>query len=237
MGWACRFEEAPELVEAADMQLAVDWLLSEGARDPASASLELSRLQASGQRFMSNPGGIKGFVKRGVLAPFGSPFETSTPQWLKVLGLSAPSQTEVPNSWHGDEYERSLAEEAFMADPSVQRRATVRIDEIMSFEYMQYVGDAMQNCLRIERRGGSSLMKYLSRVRSRESSYWVMTITAEGDGEAEEASEAALDVQHLLLVEVYNDMKVIHQAEGPHPRRWPRPDAWAWLREWAEQER
>lgn len=45
-----------------------------------------------------------------------------------------------------------------------------------------------------------------------------------------------MPLQHLLLVEVYNDLRVIHQAEGPHPRRWPRRDAWGWLQEWAEQE-
>ena len=43
-------------------------------------------------------------------------------------------------------------------------------------------------------------------------------------------------VQHMLLMEVYNGLNVIHQAEGPHPRRWPRMDAWTWLQEWAEQE-
>ena len=37
-------------------------------------------------------------------------------------------------------------------------------------------------------------------------------------------------------VEVYNGLNVIHQAEGPHPRRWPRADAWTWLQEWAAQE-
>lgn len=36
--------------------------------------------------------------------------------------------------------------------------------------------------------------------------------------------------------EVYNGLNVIHQAEGPHPRRWPRADAWRWLQEWAQQE-
>lgn len=65
-----------------------------------------------------------------------------------------------------------------------------------------------------------------------ESSFWVMTITAEEEEEGEEVAP----VQHLLLMEVYNGLNVIHQAEGPHPRRWPRLDAWQWLQEWAEQE-
>lgn len=59
-----------------------------------------------------------------------------------------------------------------------------------------------------------------------------MTITAEEEEEGEEVAP----VQHLLLMEVYNGLNVIHQAEGPHPRRWPRLDAWQWLQEWAEQE-
>merc|ERR1719343_1953041 len=135
-------------------------------------------------------------------------------------GIAAPVE-DVPNSWHGDEYEPSDAESAFLADPKNIRKATVKIEEIMSFEYMQHVGDTMRNCLRVERRGGQSLMKYLSRAKTRESSFWVMTITADEDETEEAAGEAP--VQHLLLVELYNQRGVIHQAEGPPPRRWPRP--------------
>ncbi|CAK0885205.1 unnamed protein product [Prorocentrum cordatum] len=86
------------------------------------------------------------------------------------------------------------------------------------------------------RRGGQSLMKYLSRAKTRESSFWVMTITAEDDENETEEAAGEAPVQHLLLVELYNQMGIIHQAEGPHPRRWPRPDAWRWLQEWAAQE-
>jgi len=118
-----------------------------------------------------------------------------------------------------------------LQDEKFLRKATVRIDEILSFEYLQHVGQTMKNCLRAERRGGMSLMKYLSRVKARESSFWVMTITAEPTEEEEEAP-----LQHMLLMEVYNGLNVIHQAEGPHPRRWPRADAWTWLQEWAAQE-
>jgi len=260
MAWACRFADTPELADGRAAAMAVEWLLSQHRGEPgfsvivagnsrapkkvleaarrAAASLELQRLQATGQRFLPNPWGIQGFVKRDVMTAFGSPFENSARQWLQMLGLRGIAVSEeVPNSWHGDEYEYSSAEASFLAEPSVQRRATVRIDEILSFEYLQHVGQTMRNCLRVERRGGASLMKYLSRVRSRESSFWVMTITAEpGEGEAEEQGAEEMPVQHLLLVELYNDLRVIHQAEGPHPRRWPRPDAWRWLQEWAEQE-
>jgi len=260
MAWACRFADTAELSEDGAVATAVEWLLSQRESDPnfsvivagnprapkkvlgaarrAAATLELRRLQTSGQRFLPNPGGIRGFLKTGVMAAFGSPFDDSQPQWLQLLGLQSPRLgEEPPNSWHGDEYEHSQAEATYLADPSVMRRATVRIDEILSFEYLQHVGQTLRNCLRIERRGGASLAKYLSRVKSRESSFWVMTISAESDeheGEAE--GDAEMPVQHLLLVELYNDMRVIHQAEGPHPRRWPRPDSWGWLQEWAEQE-
>jgi len=257
MSWACRFAEAPELSEDGAVAAAVEWLLSQRDLDPSfsvivagnprapkkvvdaarrdAATLELRRMQVSGQRFMRNPAGVKGFVKKGVMAAFGSPFEESQPQWMKVLGLERVEQ--APNSWQGDEYEYSPLEAAYLAEASVQRRATVRVDEILSFEYLQHVGQTLSNCLRMERRGGASLAKYVSRAKSRDSSFWVMTITAEAEeGEAAESAGEAVPVQHLLLVELYNDMRVIHQAEGPHPRRWPRPDAWRWLQEWAAQE-
>jgi len=252
MSWAVRFADALELAEERDMSLALEWLLSQRQVDPnfsviiagnprspkkvldvskfAAASLDLQRLQTSGQRFLPNPAGIKGFVKTGQLVAFGSPFEG-----VQQLVLGAfTGDLGVPNSWHGDEYERSAIEEEFITKNL--RRATVRIDEIMSFEYLQHVGQTMRNCLRVERRGGQSLMKYLARVRSRDSSFWVMTITAEDDGDDKQGQAADAPEQHMLLMEVYNEMRIIHHAEGPHPRRWPRPDAWKWLREWAEQE-
>mmetsp|Transcript_32956 Transcript_32956/g.64874 ORF Transcript_32956/g.64874 Transcript_32956/m.64874 type:complete len:605 (+) Transcript_32956:577-2391(+) len=252
MSWAVRFADAPELADMSDMSLAVEWLLSQRQIDPnfsviiagnprspkkvldvakfAAASLDLQRLQTSGQRFLPNPAGIKGFVKTGQMVAFGSPFEGV--QQLVIGAFTGDSG--VPNSWHGDEYERSAVEEEFITKDL--RRATIRIDEIMSFEYLQHVGETMRNCLRVERRGGQSLMKYLARVRSRDSSFWVMTITAEDDGDDQQGQAAGSPVQHMLLMEVYNEMRIIHQAEGPHPRRWPRLDAWKWLREWAEQE-
>lgn len=259
LGWACRFME--ELVETHEEApaAAVEWLLCQRDNDPAfsvfvngnprapkkvmaaakaaATTLELRRLQTSGQRFLPNPQGIKGFVKTGVVTSFGSWSEV--PEWARLMGVKSPSSDMVPNSWQGDSYQYSQAEAEFLKDPKCQRRATVRIDEILSFEYLQYVGRAMQNCLRVERRGGASLAKYMSRVKSRDSSFWVMTITAEGD-EEEGTTEGETEenpVEHLLMVEVYNGLRVIHQAEGPHPRRWPRPDAWAWLQEWAAQER
>ncbi|CAE7946897.1 unnamed protein product, partial [Symbiodinium sp. KB8] len=262
LSWACRFAEEEELQDPSKAAQAVEWLLAQRMLDPKfslvvagnprapkkvleaarrdAATLELQRLQMSGQRFLPNPGKIRGFVKKGVLAAFGSPYSEDSPdgkvlpQGLRaMLGMEGTNfrEPEPPNSWHGDTYEPCAAEQSFLQDPKFLRKATVRIDEILSFEYLQHVGQTMKNCLRAERRGGMSLMKYLSRVKARESSFWVMTITAESTEEEEEAP-----LQHMLLMEVYNGLNVIHQAEGPHPRRWPRADAWTWLQEWAAQE-
>eukprot|EP00971_Amphidinium_carterae_P137366 2722005-Amphidinium_carterae.1 len=243
MAWTVQFgSEFQELQQEGALAKAVEWLLCQRALDSnfslyvagnartpkkvaaaaekAQASLDLSRMQTSGQRFMPNPLGIKGFVKTGVTTAFGSPFADQFTEW-------------VPNSWQGDEYEPSELELHYLQDKSNQRRATVRVDEIMTFEYLQHVGAQMKNCLRVERRGGSSLVKYMRRVIARESSFWVMTITSEPSEDDANSKEV---MEELLLIEVYNDLRVIHQSEGPHPRRWPRPDAWGWLQEWAAQE-
>lgn len=264
MGWACQFADADEFRgKPSAVNKSVEWLLAQRSSDSdfglyvggnprapkkvlesaewATSSLELQRLQTSGERFLSNPANVKGFIKRGVSAAFGT--ASSKRNWMQVLGLEGAGgrgdregrgagEQFVPNSWQGDQYEPCEAEAEFLEDPSVMRKATVRIDEIMSFEFMQHVGQKMVNCLRMEKRGGSSLAKYVSRVRARDSSFWVMTITAEQDEEKGGDEE----VQYLLMLEVYNGMKVIHQGEGPHPRRWPRLDAWRWLQEWAAQE-
>mmetsp|Transcript_105709 Transcript_105709/g.275169 ORF Transcript_105709/g.275169 Transcript_105709/m.275169 type:complete len:96 (-) Transcript_105709:67-354(-) len=58
----------------------------------------------------------------------------------------------------------------------------------------------------------------------------------DGGGGGSVGSVAQAPVQELLLIEVNNATKVIIQAEAPHPRRWPRRDAWAWLQEWATRE-
>jgi len=260
MSWLIRFADAPELADLKVQRQAVEWLIEQHDLDPnfainvagnprapkkvvsaaerSAGSLMLQRLQTSGQRFQRNPATIKGFVKRGVICPVGNPNQApQLPEWAKKMGLPIDfDSTEVPNSWQGDEYETCEIENEFMTNQDNFRRCTVRIDEIMSFEYLQHVGDNMKNCLRIEKRGGSSLVKYLRRVQSRDSSFWAMTITPEIDEDEEASAGKVEEVQYMLMLEVYNGMKVIHQAEGPHPRRWPRPDAWQWLKEWGERE-
>lgn len=81
-----------------------------------AASLELERLQQSGQRFLANPANIKGFVKRGVMAPFGAPENNSwVPEKLRNMmpeGSLLREQAFPPNSWQGDEYEPCDMEES-----------------------------------------------------------------------------------------------------------------------------
>eukprot|EP00913_Durusdinium_trenchii_P001990 g1841.t1 len=228
LAWLSRFAEElvvdacePEFQESSSAAQCVEWLLSQRALDPKfslvlggnprapkkvlaaakrdAATLELERLQQSGQRFLPNPAKIKGFVKRGENeAKRGE--ATWVPERLRFLigEASLLREPSPPNSWQGDEYEPCEAEETgerFLQDPKYLRKATVRIDEILSFEYLQHVGQTMRNCLRVERRGGMSLMKYLSR------------------GLLGPWKEVA-PVQHLLLMEVYNGLNVIHQAEA-----------------------
>eukprot|EP00435_Cladocopium_sp_Y103_P003319 s5480_g1.t1 len=81
MAWLARFAEEPEFEEPSNAGLCVEWLLSQRALDPKfslvvsgnprapkkvlaaakrdAATLELERLQQSGQRFLPNPAGIK----------------------------------------------------------------------------------------------------------------------------------------------------------------------------------
>ena len=112
-------------------------VLAAAKRD--AATLELERLQQSGQRFLPNPAKIKGFVKKGVLAAFGKPSKDWLPEKLRDMmpeGSLLREQAFPPNSWQGDEYEPCDMEERFLSDPKQLRRATVRIDEILSFEYL-----------------------------------------------------------------------------------------------------
>lgn len=104
------------------------------------------------------------------------------------------------------------------------KEAAIRISEILSFRRLRYEGEQLDNCLES---GLRSQIKYLSRVRNRESSFWSLTKQEEGG-----------PVEHLCLIEVWhlrhgND---IRQAEGPRPRTIPSAEAWYWLDKWCKQE-
>eukprot|EP00438_Fugacium_kawagutii_P002741 Skav233465 [mRNA] locus=scaffold1080:261155:281392:- [translate_table: standard] len=142
-----------------------------------SEALAQTRLAKAGSAVAAEG---RGFVKRGVLAPFGSPYETpdATTSWVPerlralVGEASLLREPSPPNSWQGDDYEPCEAEERFLQDPARLRKATVRIDEILSFEYLQ-LGRRAAAGRGLEGRPG-------------ESSFWVMTITAEEEKEDEE---------------------------------------------------
>ena len=105
------------------------------------------------------------------------------------------------------------------------RKATVRIAEILSLSRLFYEGEQLCNCLEDSRRSQS---KYLSRARARVSSFWSLTRQAAGATKAE----------HLCLIEVWHmrDENIIRQAEGPHPRTIPTPEAWYWMDKWCKAE-
>ena len=64
-------------------------------------------------------------------------------------------------------------------------------------------------------------------ARSRVSSFWSLTKQIGGGA-----------VEHLCLIEVWHIRhgNEIRQAEGPHPRTIPGPEAWYWLDKWCEKE-
>ena len=74
---------------------------------------------------------------------------------------------------------------------------------------------------------GRSQSKYLSRARSRVSSFWSLTKQLPGE-----------PVKHLCLIEVWHmrDGNEIRQAEGPRPRTIPSGEAWYWLEVWCKRE-
>ena len=102
--------------------------------------------------------------------------------------------------------------------------AVVRVAEILSLRRLFYEGEMLCNCLEGRR---SSQAKYLARARSRVSSFWSLTKQPPGG-----------HVEHLCLIEVWHTRHTneIRQAEGPHPRTLPSPEAWYWLERWCDRE-
>ena len=100
--------------------------------------------------------------------------------------------------------------------------ALVRVEEILSIARLEAQGQLLGNCLRGEHNGGYNLEKYARRARAGVSSFWSIDFLFE-----ENDSER---VHVALLVEVWNDERIIHQAEGPRPRTWPSETAWRRLR-------
>ena len=136
--------------------------------------------------------------------------------WFE-LGATVPAGTRLRVPYDG-------AYELGAPGEPESRPAVVRIAEILSLRRLYYEGQQLDNCLEGSRR---SQGKYLSRARARVSSFWSLTRQHEGE-----------PVKHLCLIEVWHTAygNEIRQAEGPHPRTIPSPEAWYWLQRWCERE-
>jgi len=112
-----------------------------------------------------------------------------------------------------------------------QAMALVRFEEILSSARLEAQGQLLGNCLRGEHNMGYNLEKYCRRARSGVSSFWSLEYMMYENGEANGER-----VHVALLVEIWNDERIIHQAEGPRPRAWPTQTAWELMCRWAKEE-
>ena len=154
--------------------------------------------------FQPNPRGIKGFFE---------------------LKATIPSGTNVVVGGNGYNWFSSHPVSLGADGQEGNQPAAIRIAEITSLQRLFYEGEQLSNCLRGSR---SSQAKYLSRARTRVSSFW--SLTKQEPGQA---------VEHLCLIEVWHmgrGRNEIRQAEGPHPATIPSAEAWYWMDRWCGQE-
>ena len=92
--------------------------------------------------------------------------------------------------------------------------------ELLSASQFIQVGEAMENCLRTQR----GVYKYSDRARSKSSSFWIVCYrdVARKD-----------DLECVLVFEVWNESKIVHQAEGPGSR-FPSSASLRHMQTWAE---
>lgn len=102
------------------------------------------------------------------------------------------------------------------------RPATIEVEEVLSAEQLLTVGDAMRNCLRT----GRGLGKYCARARSRSSSFWVVSAQREEEG---------AERDYMLIFEVWNQSRIVHQAEGPGSS-FPSEVPLGYMQMWAEEQ-
>jgi len=103
------------------------------------------------------------------------------------------------------------------------REAEIVVEELLSAESLLTVGEAMRNCLRT----GRGLAKYCHRARSRSSSFWA--VSARRGGGARETAE------YMLIFEVWNQSRIVHQAEGPGSS-FPSDVPLGYMQMWAEEQ-
>jgi hypothetical protein len=173
-----------------------------GGPSGSSSAPSFGRIEYD-EAFQPNPRGLKGLFELEATIPAGTSIT-------------------VPPYYYHPEGGTGLGEEG---QPGSER-ATVRIAEILSLQRLFYEGERLYNCLEDSRR---SQGKYLSRARSRVSSFWSLTRQMAGEDA----------VEHLCLIEVWHmggGRNEIRQAEGPHPRTIPSAEAWYWLQKWCDRE-
>eukprot|EP00192_Tetraselmis_astigmatica_P004297 CAMPEP_0117683826 /NCGR_PEP_ID=MMETSP0804-20121206/20669_1 /TAXON_ID=1074897 /ORGANISM="Tetraselmis astigmatica, Strain CCMP880" /LENGTH=494 /DNA_ID=CAMNT_0005494569 /DNA_START=169 /DNA_END=1650 /DNA_ORIENTATION=- len=91
----------------------------------------------------------------------------------------------------------------------------VSVEEVGSADGLLEVGQAMANCLRTQR----GIYKYTLRARNRSSSFWVVSYSS-AEASAEESTKndetcPFTDKDCQLVFEVWNQSRIVHQAEGP----------------------
>ena len=82
----------------------------------------------------------------------------------------------------------------------------VTVQEVLSADSLVKAGMAMQNCLQTQR----GVLKYTARARSRSSSFWTVTYSYGPTASSKDDDNQV----YALIFEVWNQSRIIHQAEG-----------------------
>lgn len=175
------------------------------------------------ERFQKNPRGIVGWYETDVRIEPGTIVENRRIWGTAVMGEDGEFfRPDV--MFDLGKFVDNIASKLGVEKDATGAKATIRIAEILSLQRMIYEGNKLNNCLEGSYR---SQVKYLSRVRNRESSFWSLTKQVPGG-----------EVEHLCLIEVWHlrSGNEIRQAEGPRPGTLPGPEAWHWMDKWCTRE-
>lgn len=107
--------------------------------------------------------------------------------------------------------------------------------EVLSAAELHDVGLRMGSCLQTN----DGMRKYTAKGRTRRSSFW--TISKRPAAAPGEAPGADAERQYMLVFEVWNQSRIIYQAEGPHfgleGGYYPTDEALDYMQWWAEEQR
>jgi len=207
--WICRYSDQVET--AGQAMLTVDFFLEMHGID--------ANYTCTGRTPKTVSAALEAYVASTITFETDEDFQPN-PRGLQPwfeLGAMIPPETMVRVPYEGREELGGKRQPGSVA-------AAVRIAEVLSLRRLFYEGEKLYNCLE---RSSSSQAKYLSRARSRVSSFWSLT-----------KQEAGGEVEHLCLIEVWHTQggNEIRQAEGPRPRTIPSAEAWYWMERWCERE-